>query len=699
MSPMLALMAAASPEAIAAATPAPVLAIAQQAAPAAAADQGVTPYPAAFFTESQPNSAMDMINRVPAFAFDPGDSVRGYGGAAGNVLIDGQRPATKTEGLEDALRRIQAGQVERIDIIRGGAPGIDMQGKTVIANIVLKKGGGGTWLFAVADAFHQDGRSQPASRFEGSTPIGPGTFEWSQLYYLGIDDGAGEGLQRGQAAGGPPVLTAWDETGTGHGADIKAGWKSPLLGGRLAINSRYYNDTYEWSLNQFDHPRTLRLLQVKDRQEQVDGELGGSWERQLGPKWKLEVTAVQTRSTTDYSSAFEDGSDQGLYAEHSVAGESIGRATLRYTLSPTLSFEGGAEGAFNSLEIDSDYTENGVAVLLPAADVTIEEERGEAFATANWRLNPKFAVEAGIKVEVSTISQSGDTNLSKSFTYPKPRLIATWTPTAVDQVRIRIEREVGQLNFRDFASSISLSTGGVVTAGGADLEPDKTTVFEAAYERKFWKDGAVTIKVTHEEITDATDRIRVLDIASCPLVGGVADTRSLDCNFDAPGNIGEGTSDAIEVSTSIPLGRFGISGGLLRADLAWTRSEVTDPTTGDKRRISGQSPFSGDIHFSQDLPRYHLQWGADAGLGYTERYYRFDRIDELELQTWLSMFAEWKPQPDISYRVEVQNLTNRDLVRSRRLYDAPRDTGSVRYAENRPLDFPAFIYFRIRKTF
>ena len=202
MSPIIALLAAASPEVIATAAPAPALAIAQESAPAAAqavtpaTNQGVTSYPASFFAEAQPNSAMDMIARIPGFAFDPGDSVRGYGGAAGNVLIDGQRNASKSEGLEDALRRLQAKQVERIDIIRGGAPGIDMQGKTVIANVVLRKDGGGSWLFAVANAIHQDGRTSPAMRFEGTAPVGPGTFTWSNLFYKSIDDGAGEGVQR-----------------------------------------------------------------------------------------------------------------------------------------------------------------------------------------------------------------------------------------------------------------------------------------------------------------------------------------------------------------------------------------------------------------------------------------------------------------------------------------------------------------------
>jgi outer membrane receptor protein involved in Fe transport len=709
MGPFIALLAAASPEVIATAAPAPApitagIVVAQESAPALAqaaapiANQGVTPYHAGFFAEASPNSAMDMIARVPGFAFDDGDSVRGYGGAAGNVLIDGQRNASKSEGLEDALRRIQAKDVERIDIIRGGAPGIDMQGKTVIANIILKKDRGGSWLLGVANAIHQDGRTQPAFRFEGSAPVGPGTFNWSNLFYVGIDDGAGEGVQRSETSAGVVERKAWDETGTGQGYDLKAGWKSPLFGGRVAVNARYHPDLYEWSLNAFDSPRTNRLFVVKDRNDQVDAEFGGSWERDFG-KARVEITALQTGSDVDFSSRFDDGADTALFTEQAERGESIVRGALRYSFSPNLIVEGGAEGAFNFLDASTAYVENGVPVVLPQANVRVEEERGEAFLTANWRLNPKLAIESGLKVEASTISQSGATTLSKDFTYFKPRMIATWSPTEVDQVRVRIEREVGQLNFRDFASSISLSTGGTVTAGGADLEPSKTTVFEVAYERKFWKEGAVTVKFTHEEITDATDRIRVTDISQCPLIAGVPDTSDLSCNFDAPGNIGDGRNDELEIALTLPLGKLGIPGGLLRTNLEWNHSEVTDPTTGEARRISGQAPFEWEVRFSQDLARYKTQWGIDVFGNFEERSYRFDRTDQVELETWVTLYAEYKPYPDLAIRFEAHNLLGRDLTFSRQLYDAPRDTGSVNYSEVRPLDYPSYFYMRIRKTF
>src|SRR5262245_20133113 len=98
--------------------------------------QGVTSYGPEFFAAQQPSTAADMLQRIPGFSLDNGASVRGFEGAAGNVLIDGQRPASKSDSLQDILFRIPANKVERIDIIRGGAPGIDMQGKTVLANVI-----------------------------------------------------------------------------------------------------------------------------------------------------------------------------------------------------------------------------------------------------------------------------------------------------------------------------------------------------------------------------------------------------------------------------------------------------------------------------------------------------------------------------------------------------------------------------------
>src|SRR5258708_668248 len=109
-------------------------------APACAApEQGISVYPASFFTDARPATAYDMVSRWRGFSLDPGWSERGLAGPAGNVLVDGARPTAKTDDLSSILQRIPAANVERIDVIHGGAPGIDMQGQTVVANVVTRK--------------------------------------------------------------------------------------------------------------------------------------------------------------------------------------------------------------------------------------------------------------------------------------------------------------------------------------------------------------------------------------------------------------------------------------------------------------------------------------------------------------------------------------------------------------------------------
>ncbi|HEX5776169.1 MAG TPA: TonB-dependent receptor, partial [Caulobacteraceae bacterium] len=61
----------------------PVVAAAQTLPEPASSTAAVVAYPAAFFASAQPNTAMEMVARLPGFAFDSGDGVRGFSGAAG----------------------------------------------------------------------------------------------------------------------------------------------------------------------------------------------------------------------------------------------------------------------------------------------------------------------------------------------------------------------------------------------------------------------------------------------------------------------------------------------------------------------------------------------------------------------------------------------------------------------------------------
>src|SRR5262249_26024433 len=106
------------------------------------AASNVTAYKPDFFAQYRPNTALDMVTRIPGFSFNNGSDARGFSGTSGNVLIDGQRPPSRSDSLARGLSRIPASAIERIDVIRGGAHGIDMQGLPMMANVIRKKDAG-----------------------------------------------------------------------------------------------------------------------------------------------------------------------------------------------------------------------------------------------------------------------------------------------------------------------------------------------------------------------------------------------------------------------------------------------------------------------------------------------------------------------------------------------------------------------------
>jgi len=73
---------------------------------------------------------------LPGFTLDSGEDLRGFGATAGNVLIDGERPSSKTGGIVDALNRIPANLIERVEVIRGVAGNSEAAGQAVVANLI-----------------------------------------------------------------------------------------------------------------------------------------------------------------------------------------------------------------------------------------------------------------------------------------------------------------------------------------------------------------------------------------------------------------------------------------------------------------------------------------------------------------------------------------------------------------------------------
>lgn len=668
---------------------------------AGAGREGVISYPPSFFTAAQPATAFDMITRIPGFVFDEGDSVRGFAGAAGNVLVDGQRPTTKSDDLQSILRRIPASQVERIDVIRGGAPGIDMQGKTILANVMVKSDDSVTGLVGVANTFVWDGRQAPALRLEGVRRGDGRTLEGSFVIAGFVDDGAGDGPLIGRDPAGVITERAdMHSEGDGEQAVGTAAYETPLAGGKFRVNGRLFFQRYYYG-ERDDYTTSPAVATDRELEERIEGEIGLRYGRSLGPRTKIETLFIQQLKTNDFDLVYRVAPDEELFSNSRTLGETIGRATLSFARSDRLSFETGGEAAFNWLEGETSYISNGAPVALPAANVTVEERRGEVFGQGTWKPYTTLTVEGGLRVEGSRISSEGDVTLEKTLVFAKPRLVVTWSPDPANQIRLRLEREVGQLNFGDFVASSQINSGGGVATGNPDLDPQQSLIAEIAYERRFWTKGSVTLTLRHFEFTDVIDRTPEVVAATCPLLpGGQPDLNAPSCvRFDHPGNIGQGSRNAALIDFALPLDRFGIPGGLLRGDASIRVSEVEDPTTGETRRISGEHPQDWSLTFTQDIPAWKINWGIEAYGGWRETYYRFNRIETVKARTFVAPYVEWKPRPGLSWLLQVQNASSRDLQRQQEFYAGPRDLTPLNGREVRQYDNQPLIYLRMRKQF
>lgn len=651
---------------------------------ASAQAEGRLEYPADFFAAAQPTTALDMIGRLPGFVFDAGGDVRGLSGAQGNVLIDGRRPASKSEDLESLIRRIPAAQVLRIEVIRGGAPGVDMQGLPVVANIVRRQGGTLVGAVSAGTERHDDGRWAGDLGLELSRSLsGDRRIEASGEIYRYIDEDAGDGpRERRDSLGGLLRASQADQTGGGEGGRLSAAWTQPLAGGILSANGLVSTETWDWSLDDLRTHPTPDRSRVEENEEEVEAELGATWERPLS-SGRLQVVGLQRWGDETLTSSSRDADGRERFDSEETTGESIGRISLTRILSPRLTLEGGLEGAFNWREGKAFSEEDGVEVELPSSDVRVEERRAEAALSATWRPAARWSVEAGLRVETSELSQSGETEAVRSLTYAKPRLNTVWTPDGNSEWRLRIEREVGQLDFGDFITSASLDTG-QVSAGNAELKPAAKWVVEGTYERRFWGEGALTLTLINEAIEDAIDRVPVVSPS------GV---------FDAPGNIGDAERRLAQVRLALPLGRLGVEGGLLKTFVEFAHTEATDPTTGERRRMSGYNPFESEVEFTQDLPARRMKWGVSAFFGSPYRYYRFDRIEEELTEPWWSAFAEWKARPNLVVKLQVENITGRGYDVDRIIHDGPRDVSPILFTEARRQAFGPYVALRLRRTF
>ena len=665
-----------------------------------ASETGVTSFHPVDFERYNPSTALDMVSQVPGFSIDNGDDVRGFGGAAGNVLIDDERPSSKSN-LQDFLRRIPAANVERVDLVRGASGSLDMQGQTRVVNVILKEGVTGSQLsYEVAPRMHGDGRVTVEGTIDwtgkwlgGDLTLSLANYNWAERNTR---------PERRYDADGNQIAFR-DEIHQPFYREVIPGFEYERDFGEkttLRLNGRYWEGF--WHLN------TALREHKPDRTGPVTGyefgtidedwagwDFGGDVEYEFSEDLSSKLIWYNRRMTFESESRFDDllasgdflGAFEGLIEDKT--GESILRSQTSWELNDKHALTFGIEGAYNFVDADRTFlsidAQGNQPDMIPVSTTKVEEYRGEAFISDVWNISERWTIEPGMKVEVSEISQSGDATATRTFTYPKPSLSATFTPSEGRQWRFLIERRVAQLDFGDFVSNVNASDDRV-TSGNPDLEPERAWRFDIGYERPLLTDGNVSLTARYEDVEQVQDLV--------PIMAANGDV------FDGPGNLGDGYRFQLIGEAAIPTDFIGLKNGRLDLEVVYRHSEVEDPLTGENRRFAFEQPLFWYAEYRQDFPEQKWSWGFDYSKGSVDRFWRSTEDVRFERGHGdFDIYVETTRFWDINIRVGVDNAFDPTFVRTRTLYADSRADGIVSRRDIRDQNNGQSYYIRFKGTF
>lgn len=644
-------------------------------------------YEPAFFERYAPQTALDMVERVPGFVLDQGENRRGLAGTAGNVLIDGRVPVVKGQGMRGFLRRIPASTVARVELIRGTGMSAS-NAQTVRVNIVRAPGGGsGVWR-ATLD-YAEDSRISPNVDASWSSRIGRLEYRISGDYRTTHDPRPGSEVifdATGQLDERTIEQRVRDDNRTGLSGEVKL----PIGSGQFILVGSLDRDTEDVreSASVFSEAAELDGVElVHSTEERDSAELSATYTQALSG-WDAELSALLLLDKADGEQTGVDLNAAGLQEESTLEQqvteetEAILRAAASRGLrNGALTLEG--EVAFNKLEQElrlfEDEGAGPVLVDLPGANTIVDELRGEFGASRVWELGPKWSLEAGLSYELSRLSNEGDFSDERDLSFWKPSLQITYRFGSQDQIRLRLYRDVGQLDFGDFAAGIELDNENII-AGNSELRPESSWRAELSTDWRF-DEGALELTVYGWDVQDARD-FAIFETATD--------------RFDTRGNIGDGLVYGANARFETPL--QAIPGSRLTLEAGWQETEVTDPLTGEKRQQSGAQRDRYALEFRQDIEAFDLAWGIEYGYETSAPEFRFDRVTETRNQDDVRLWLETTVFGDIKLQLRADNLFGSEQTRERTRFDPDR-LGLIDRTERREREPGARLSFRVQGAF
>ncbi|NNE56858.1 MAG: TonB-dependent receptor plug domain-containing protein [Hellea sp.] len=657
-------------------------------------EHSIRTFDADYFMQYAPQTAFDMVRRIPGFQARGGNRDRGLGQGGANVLVNGQQIVGKGGDSFDQIDRIPAANVVKIEILDGTSleiPGLTGQVANIITGESTDFSGSWEWIPEFRN------RQQP-NLLRANVKVSGQSGDVA--YSAELRNNA-----RRNGDYGPETRRNAD--GSIYELRRFAGrYNSDVPGGSASLTWKP-NDTHTGNLNldfnlyNFHRNSTEHKAPIYTEGPNV-GELGTELFNFGEDEWNAKIDG-------DYQFPFMAGKLKliGYYrAEHSPTlarfldydrdarlieqtefeqvadeGEAIGRAEYGWSPKAGRDWQVSVEGAFNFLDIENQFFD----ILDPSNNgdlnqLEIKENRVEGFITHTRKISDKWSLQGSLGAEYSELTAGG---FKRTFARPKGSLQATYTKDENFNMTARLERQVGQLNFFDFSSSISLQEDEGDRASNLDLVPSQNWFSEIALNKTFKGGHTIDIQAHGRLLTDIVDQIPF----------GTDDS--------AVGNIGSGETVGIHINTTLKGEDFGLAGMQLDTNVAWHTSSVTDPITLQKRKFSGSQYYELEVEFRHDIPNTDLAWGAEFFTFENASNYSPFVISRYDQHPgWNQIFVEHKDLLGLKVRAQLGSVIEVHDQYDRIIYSGRRDNSGIGRIENRRREYDGpYLVFNVSDTF
>ena len=651
-------------------------------------------YTADSFSQYNPITASDMLDRIPGVSLRGGGPGSGRGdrglGTGGNLLINGQRIAGKGNSARDQLDRITAAEVERIEIIRDTSGALNVRGASEVINVILLASQSrSSTTVELVNRLNHDNTLETGGSVAWSKQVG----NFQALVNLEARPNY-ENRDNREVRLGPDN----EVVGTLFETNIRDQQENTL-----SSNMSYSLGDHRMQLNALiregDHPRPVRrdfvdftdagLVNRSEEEdvnrEESNWEVGGDYEFSFDDGSRLSVLFVANNEIRNnvrerYSAnPAEEGLSKNLFIDsRQERQEFIIQGNYNFSITETQSLRVGIESADTQLDSSlligsssgSEPASASVGGLSPLLSVSnpgtkVQEIRYEGFAFHNWTLSDRSSLESSLVYETSEISQTGAVNKTRDFQFWRPSFDYRFNITENFRFRGTVKRSVSQLSFSSFAATTNEEDRDLnALAGNPELEPQTSWDYEGQLEYRLPNDGGViSSNISYSDIDNYIGRINATIDPNEPL--------------SATGNVAPAKRWAMFNRASIRLNSLSLPNAILGVTLGLFDSEIIDPFLKTKQRIGGRG-FAG-INFRHDITSLGLSYGIDYSHSIWGGNYDIDikTITRNDRERSLDLFVSKVWFEDWTFRLESDNTLGASRCRYRQRFDGTTINGAI----------------------